>query len=225
MTVSSTGRRKARRLGVVAAVATAALAGAPLATSAVAAVAAPAETPTHGAGRYIVTFVDDPVASYDGYEKGYAATRPARGHKLDPGNPAVQSWKAHLTSKHDAALARVGATKIYDYTVTNNGVAAELTAQQASALAKQAGVLSLTKDALSQPTTTVSPDYLGLSAAGGFWSQLGGQTTAGSGLVIVNPPWQLDAELGVLLPALADRLKQESHAGSDLAWLSPERVG
>ena len=48
---------------------------------------------------------------------------------------------------------------------------------------------------------------------------------AGSGLVIVNPPWRLDAELGLLLPALADRLKQESHAGSDLAWLSPERVG
>jgi 23S rRNA (adenine2030-N6)-methyltransferase len=47
---------------------------------------------------------------------------------------------------------------------------------------------------------------------------------AGSGLVIVNPPWQLDRELAVLLPELARRLKQESHAGSDLAWLSPESV-
>ncbi|MBC9822623.1 S8 family serine peptidase [Terrabacter sp. MAHUQ-38] len=165
-------------------VATAALAAAPLATTGVAAIAAPTETAANGAGRYIVTFVDDPVASYDGYEPGFAATRPARGKKLDPGNAAVRSWKAHLTSKHDAALARVGASKIYDYTVTNNGVAADLTAQQASALAKQAGVLTLTKDALSQPTTTVSPEYLGLSAAGGFWSQLGGQAKAGAGLVI-----------------------------------------
>ena len=39
---------------------------------------------------------------------------------------------AHRRRKHDAALAQVGATKIYDYTVANNGVAAELTAEQAS---------------------------------------------------------------------------------------------
>ena len=184
MRTSSRGRVTARRLAAVSVVATAALAGAPLATVGVAATAAPAETAASGAGRYIVTFADDPVASYDGYEKGFAATRPARGGKLDPGNAAVKSWKAHLTSKHDAALARVGATKIYDYTVTNNGVAADLTAQQASSLAKQAGVLALTKDALSQPTTTFSPEFLGLSAAGGFWSQLGGQSKAGDGLVI-----------------------------------------
>jgi len=168
-------------------VATAALATATLATTGVTAVAAPAATAAsgaHGAGRYIVTFNDDPVASYTGYEKGFPATRPARGQKLNPGNASVKSWQAHLTSKHDKALASVGATKLYDYTVTNNGVAAELTAQQANDLAKQAGVLALTKDALSQPTTTLSPEFLGLNAAGGFWSQLGGQSKAGAGLVI-----------------------------------------
>lgn len=184
MRTRSTRHVTARRLAAVSAVATAALAAAPLATIGAVATAAPVETVVSGAGRYIVTFADDPVASYDGYEKGYAATRPVRGRKLDPGNAAVKSWKAHLTSKHDAALAKVGATKIYDYTVTNNGVAADLTAQQASSLAKQAGVLSLTKDALSQPTTTFSPEFLGLSAAGGFWSQLGGPAKAGDGLVI-----------------------------------------
>ncbi|MHA3835735.1 hypothetical protein ACXR8F_08430 [Terrabacter sp. AAH1] len=71
--------------------ATAALAAAPLATIGAVATAAPVETVDSGAGRYIVTFADDPVASYDGYEKGYAATRPVRGRKLDPGNAAVKS--------------------------------------------------------------------------------------------------------------------------------------
>jgi 23S rRNA (adenine2030-N6)-methyltransferase len=35
---------------------------------------------------------------------------------------------------------------------------------------------------------------------------------AGSGLAIVNPPWQLDEELRLLLPALAARLAQDSGA-------------
>src|SRR5262245_22825301 len=79
-------------------------------------------------GRYIVTFADDPVASYDGYQQGFAATKPKAGDKLDPDSSAVKSWRQNLTGKHDAALAKVGATKIYDYTVTNNGFAADLTA-------------------------------------------------------------------------------------------------
>jgi hypothetical protein len=30
-------------------------------------------------GRYIVTFADEPVASYDGYVRGFPATRPQPG--------------------------------------------------------------------------------------------------------------------------------------------------
>ena len=44
-------------------------------------VAAQASAHAYTAGRYIVTFTDDAAASYTGYAKGYAATRPARGHK------------------------------------------------------------------------------------------------------------------------------------------------
>src|SRR5687768_12626405 len=83
-------------------------------------------------GRYIITFVDDAVASYDGYETGFRATRPQPGRKLNPDSPAVQRWQQHLIAKHNGALGRVGAGKIYDYTITNNGVAAYLTAKQAA---------------------------------------------------------------------------------------------
>ena len=135
-------------------------------------------------GRYLVTFADEAVASYDGYVAGFAATRPRPGSKINPSAAAVRKWQQRLTAKHDAALADVGATKIYDYTVTNNGVAANLTAKQAARLAKTSGVLAVTRDALAQPDTTLSPQFLGLNAPGGIWSQLGGNQNAGAGVVV-----------------------------------------
>ncbi|HEV8670193.1 MAG TPA: S8 family serine peptidase [Candidatus Limnocylindria bacterium] len=135
-------------------------------------------------GTYIVTFADEPVASYEGYLAGFPATRPQPGRKIDPASPAVQNWQQHLTGQHDAALAAVGAAKIYDYTITNNGVAAYLTANQAARLAKTPGVIALAKDQLAQPDTTLSPHFLGLDAAGGLWSQLGGAPHAGAGVVV-----------------------------------------
>jgi subtilisin family serine protease len=139
---------------------------------------------TYTAGRYLVTFADEPVASYTGYVKGYPATRPKAGQHINPNSAAVQKWQARLTGKHDRALAKVGATKIYDYTVANNGVAVRLSAQQAYKLSKVPGVLGLSKDQKSKPTTTYSPHFLGLDAGGGVWSQLGGAPHAGAGLVV-----------------------------------------
>jgi hypothetical protein len=146
--------------------------------------ASPTSTASYSDGRYIVTFADDPVGAYDGYQAGFAATRPKAGHKIDPASSAVQRWRQHLTGKHDAALASVGATKIYDYTVTNNGVAADLTGAEAAALSKTPGVVALERDRASHVDTTSSPQFLGLNAAGGMWSQLGGQAKSGAGVVV-----------------------------------------
>ncbi len=44
----------------------------------------------------------------------------------------------------------------------------------------------------------------------------------GSGLILVNPPWMLEAELGVLLPALAGLLGQAGKGGYRLDWLAGE---
>jgi 23S rRNA (adenine2030-N6)-methyltransferase len=45
---------------------------------------------------------------------------------------------------------------------------------------------------------------------------------AGAGLVIVNPPWQLDARLKELLPVLHRLLSPGGHGGSGVEWLVPE---
>ena len=139
---------------------------------------------SHAAGRYIVTFSDEPVVTYTGYKAGFPATRPQAGKKLNAKSPNVVKWQKHLTAQHDAALAKVGATKFYDYTVTNNAVAVKLTAKQASKLAGMKGVISLSKDRLAHPDTSLSPSFLGLDGPGGLWSQLGGNRRAGAGVVV-----------------------------------------
>ncbi|MDT4942208.1 MAG: hypothetical protein QOJ34_2297 [Pseudonocardiales bacterium] len=139
---------------------------------------------TYGAGRYIVSFADEPVASYTGYAKNFKATTPSRDHNFNAHSAAAKAWSRHLTSRHDAALSAVGASKIYDYTTTNNAVAANLSAKQANQLAKMPGVLALSKDRLAHPDTTYSPHFLGLDATGGIWDQLGGPANAGKGLVV-----------------------------------------
>jgi 23S rRNA (adenine2030-N6)-methyltransferase len=44
----------------------------------------------------------------------------------------------------------------------------------------------------------------------------------GCGLVVINPPWQIDRELSPLLPWLASVLAQSPGGTADLRWLVPE---
>jgi 23S rRNA (adenine2030-N6)-methyltransferase len=46
---------------------------------------------------------------------------------------------------------------------------------------------------------------------------------AGSGLVVVNPPWRLEEELRVLLPTLADVLGDGRRGTTRLEWLAAEK--
>ena len=125
---------------------------------------------------YIVQMADPPVTAYSGGIRGYAATKPGKGRKIDPNGPAVVSYKALLTSKQDAALARVGASrKLYSYGYVFNGFAAELTEAQAQKLRQTPGVLAVTKDTARRMTTSSTPAFLGLNASGGAWSQAKGE--------------------------------------------------
>ena len=133
---------------------------------------------------YIVRMAGDPVASYKGQLKGYAATRPAPGEKIDLSRPETQSYRAYLKSQQDAVIAAVGGRKIYSYGLVFNGFAAELTDAQAEKLASMKGVLSVMKDELRTADTSSTPAFLGLSAPGGLWSQLDGARDAGEGVVV-----------------------------------------
>src|SRR5918995_645351 len=132
---------------------------------------------------YIVQMLENPVVAYEGGTAGLAATKPAKDQKIDPSSAAVKKYAAYLASQHDAALQKVGgAAKLYDYVYTYNGFAAKLTAGQKTALEKQAGVLAVSTEETVTADTSSTPAFLGLTAPGGLWEQLGGPTAAKSGV-------------------------------------------
>ncbi len=45
----------------------------------------------------------------------------------------------------------------------------------------------------------------------------------GCGLLILNPPWQIDREIRAVLPVLAERLKVEAGGSAGCGWLVPEQ--
>ena len=123
---------------------------------------------------YIVQLAEQPVSAYTGGIKGFAATKPNKGQKLDPNSPKVVSYLGHLATRQDAIMNSVGAAKKhYNYGYVFNGFAAELTDAQAQKLAQMPGVLAVTKDEIRSIDTATTPAFLGLSGATGFWNTTG----------------------------------------------------
>lgn len=130
---------------------------------------------------YIVQMAEMPVTAYSGDIKGYAATKPHKGQKINPDAPAVVSYMAYLAARQDAALASVGGgKKLYNYGYVFSGFAAELSEAQAQKLALTRGVLAVTKDELRAFDTSTTPAFLGLNAPSsalppGIWNSAKGE--------------------------------------------------
>jgi 23S rRNA (adenine2030-N6)-methyltransferase len=45
----------------------------------------------------------------------------------------------------------------------------------------------------------------------------------GCGLLILNPPWQIDRDIRALLPVFRERLRAEAGASADCSWIVPEK--
>jgi len=144
-----------------------------------------AASPARSNSRYIVRMAELPVSSYDGTVPALAATRPARGQRVDRTHPAVVGYAGYLDGRHDDALRRVGGgRKLYDYRYSFNGFTAELTDAQADALKSIGGVLSVTKDELQHSDTSSTPTFLGLTERAGLWNRLGGPDRSGDDVII-----------------------------------------
>ncbi|HEX5760511.1 MAG TPA: S8 family serine peptidase [Thermoanaerobaculia bacterium] len=134
---------------------------------------------------FIVRMSEDPVVAYRGGIAGLKATKPAKGQKINPNSPDVVRYVAYLQSRHDAALAAVGGgRKLYDYKYVLNGFAAKLTPEQAAEMKNVPGVVSVENDERLKIDTVSTPAFLGLTAPGGLWEQLGGSDSAGENIII-----------------------------------------
>jgi hypothetical protein len=161
----------------------------------------------HSNSVYIVRMSDAPVAAYDGKIKGYAATRPAKGRKIDPDDANVGTYFEYLSFKHDGALQKAGgAHKLYSYGYVFNGFAAELSDAQAAKLRSTDGVLSVERDEVRQLDTSSTPAFLGLSGPGGFWATTG---ATGEDVII----GMLDSGIWPEHPSFSDRTDRKGKKG------------
>ncbi len=133
---------------------------------------------------YVVQMDGDPVVAYQGGIAGLAATRPARGQRIDRRRPEVERYAKHLTDRSAAALRAVGGRKVHDYRFSIHGFAATLTPAQAEKLKSVPGVISVEPDEILHLDTITTPDFLGLTGRGGLWHDVGGVEHAGEDVIV-----------------------------------------
>ncbi len=103
--------------------------------------------------------------------KGYAATKPGKGKKLNPNSANVKKYSAYLEKKQNKVISSVGANKVYSYRYALNGFAARMTAKEAGQLKRNPDVLNVWKDEIRHLQTDTSPTYIGLTEGGQAWSK------------------------------------------------------
>jgi len=121
---------------------------------------------------YVVIMDDVPVAAYDGDVPGLAATKPGPGKKVNPNSSAVKNYQKHLDKERSEAQAKAGVAQsqvVSTYDFALSGFSALLTADEASRLRNQKGVMAVIRDELRQLHTDTSGDFLGLTDAGGAY--------------------------------------------------------
>jgi hypothetical protein len=172
---------------------------------------------------YIVQLQDQPAATYTGGVDGLASTQPAPGAIFDYRSRDVQDYVRYLGDRKGEVLASVGnPTVIASYDVVLNGFAALLTESEVLALKANPAVADVQADSVRQLDTISTPRFLGLSAAGGLWSQFaGGQLVKGENMVVGI----VDGGIWPENPAFADRVDSNNlptfDAAGALAYTTP----
>ena len=140
---------------------------------------------------YIVQFAGQPLATYAGGVSGFAATTPAKGHRINTHTANAAGYSSYLAGRQHVVLANAGIAAdkvVYSYTTALNGMAVELTSKQAATLAGTPGVLGVWQNRIQTIQTAPQPPtpaFLGLTGANGVWQkQFGGDAHAGQGIII-----------------------------------------
>ena len=148
----------------------------------------------------------DAVAAYQGDVAGLAATSPSvTGKDLTGKSAAEVAYTKHISSLDAAARkaisAKVPAAKLgKSLKVVYGGIAARIPAKDAAALLSVPGVAAVQTDTLNKPQVVEGPQFIGAAT---LWNSLGGQATAGRGVIFAD----LDSGIWPEHPMLAD------HAG------------
>lgn len=153
---------------------------------------------------YIVQLAAEPVASYTGTVPGYSATLPAPGTRLNTRSSAALAYKAYLDAQQTTVASLIaGAPIVARYSTVYNGFAARLTAAEVQALRTSPLVVDVFADEARKLETISTPAFLGLSTAGGVWSQtVAGLALKGEDIII----GVVDSGIWPENPSFADRV-------------------
>lgn len=129
-----------------------------------------------------------PLTGYGGEIVGLDATRPdaVGAGRLDVTSAASQSYLAYANAQINAFASELvaaipGAAVTYRYPVIIGGAAVVIPAGQVAQLSKLPGVKAVYPDRLEKLTTEVTPEFIGATK---IWEALGGQGSAGEGMVV-----------------------------------------
>jgi subtilisin family serine protease len=145
-----------------------------------------------GPATYIIRLKDAPLASYRGGLAGLNATSPqaTRAIKLNLRSAASVAYRGYLARQRSQTMRAIeqtighAATIVYDYDVALNGMAVRMTAAEAARVASLPGVASVRADTWRQPTTTVSPPFIGATQIWDGTATGGLPGTKGQGIII-----------------------------------------
>lgn len=137
----------------------------------------------------VVKYDYDSIATYRGEPGGAPATSPSEtGRPLTQRDASTGSYAREVISKEGAITAQVKravpAAKIgTSLRVVYGGVAMVVPANQAKQLLAVPGVVAVQEDTLNQKLTDSSPEFVD---APPVWQSLGGQSTAGAGVLFAD---------------------------------------
>src|SRR5690606_24456514 len=146
---------------------------------------------------WLVWFEEAPLAAFRGAEHaksgrlaGLKATSPeaAGSRRLDVNSAASKAYLAALadlrTQRLNEATRRLGRTlePMFVYDTTSNGVALELTQDEARALASVPGVVAVEPDFVRKPQTDAGPQWIHASSIWNASAATGGNR--GEGIVV-----------------------------------------
>ncbi|HEX5124643.1 MAG TPA: S8 family serine peptidase, partial [Rhodanobacteraceae bacterium] len=146
-----------------------------------------------GSETYIVKFSEDGVLYYQGNVQGLAATGhapTARAQKLDVRSPAAQAYQDYLATQRTAHVAAIesalGRTLdvTHSYAITLNGIAADMTADEAARIATVPGVAEVRRAGFEHLATFRGPKFIGADKIWDGTDTPGNVPTRGNGVIV-----------------------------------------
>ncbi|KAH7838532.1 hypothetical protein Vadar_027760 [Vaccinium darrowii] len=132
---------------------------------------------------FLILMEGEPVA----FHRGQATTEgEEEGRKLDFHSEVSKAYAKQLVDSHDkilnSTLEEGSYTKLYSFKHIVNGFAVHTSPSQVKKIKGAMGVKVVERDRRAKTMTSYTPKFLGLPE--GVWTQEGGETNAGEGIVI-----------------------------------------